>query len=71
MEPIFEPDDVDLVISSGRWSDAILAEVADFFQHCDDNQSPSCDRDTTSKVRGKSTDVVSSGGNLRKPNHVA
>ena len=32
MEPILEPDGVDLVISSGRWSADVLAEVAEFFQ---------------------------------------
>lgn len=39
MEPILEPDDVDLVISSGRWSAEALAEVTEFFRHCDDEDS--------------------------------
>lgn len=39
MEPILEPDDVDLVICSGRWSDEALAEVAEFFRQCDDEVS--------------------------------
>ena len=41
MEPIFEPDDVDLVISGGRWSAEVVAEVAEFFRHCDDDDVPS------------------------------
>lgn len=40
MEPILEPDDVDFVISSGRWNAEVLAEVAEFFRQCDD-ESPS------------------------------
>lgn len=40
MEPIYEPEDVDFVISSGRWSAEVLAEVAEFFRQCDD-EAPS------------------------------
>ncbi len=39
MEPILEPDDVDLVISSGHWSAEVLTEVAEFFHQCDEENS--------------------------------
>ena len=35
MEPIYEPDDVDLVISGGCWSAEVVAEVAEFFRNCE------------------------------------
>ena len=70
MEPILEPDDVDLVISSGRWSDEVLAEVADFFRQCEAELPPLAVRDTASKVCNKSPDVIDAA-QQREPNHVA
>lgn len=39
IEPILEMGEVDLVITSGRWSDKVLAELAVFFQESDNNDS--------------------------------
>ncbi len=35
-----EPDGVDFVVSSGRWSPEVSAEVAEFFRQL--RQSPAC-----------------------------
>ena len=51
MEPMFEPDDVDLVISSGRWSAKILAEVTEFFRQCDDEDSSLAVSEANSRER--------------------
>ena len=51
MEPILEPDGVDLVISSGRWSVEVLAEVAEFFQQCENEVTTMIAGEESSKER--------------------
>lgn len=51
MEPILEPDDIDLVISCGRWSDEVLADVAEFVRQCDDDVPSLAGSDSNSKNR--------------------
>ena len=57
MEPILEPDGVDLVISSGRWSAEVLAEVAEFFQQCENEVTTLISGEENPKER-KSTAAV-------------
>jgi hypothetical protein len=63
MEPTFEPDDVDLVISSGRWSEEVLAEVAEFFTQCDDEVPSLAVSESNSKNRksAAAADVIRPG----------
>ena len=58
MEPIFESDDVDLVISSGRWSDEERREVAEFFQQVDQEPPSSATREARSKIRNLPTEII-------------
>ena len=71
MKPFLEPDDVDLTISSGRWSPEVLAEVLEFFRHCDAELPPLAIGDTTSKPCNEPADVTDADYERRGPNHVA
>ncbi len=58
MDPFQELHDVDLVISSGRWSAEILDEVANFFHQLDDGLPPRMISDADSMVRNNSADII-------------
>ena len=59
-----EPDGVDFVVSSGRWSPEVTAEVAEFFHQL--RQQPSCLLGTVARAQA-AADNASPESSDRKP----